>query len=725
MNNIDKKIEPTLGVGSDIPQTDPDLDEFGYADFAKLIAAAVTNTPSPQGLVMAIHGPWGTGKSTLLNFVKHYLRTREVSSKPIVIEFNPWWFEDRGQLAAQFLAQFSTQLSLGPSKIRNLGNLMAEYSGALGKTVALSTGYPWIDKLIGIVLKCFKLKPKDVPKLKKEIGDALRSGSQRYVFIIDDIDRLTPDEIREVFKVVKALADFPNVVYLLSFDRSVVAKALNSALGLDGEAYLEKIIQAPFELPYVSPDKLHRKLFSDLDKLLEGTDLSLFDQYHWGNIFNEGMALLITKPRDIVRYVNALSVTFPVLRNEVNVADFFALELLRVHLPSLYTVLRENPDKFSGRAEHGLESIQRQEEHAFHQVWIMALDEKIRPGIRSMLERIFPRLDNIGRGAEFNGIWRKERRAAATEVFSVYFAFGIQSDRLSRQAIIAFIDDLTVPERATSILLSLVHTKRLDGSIVAMEYLSHLKDFDKELDAAKASNLLITIDKIADLLLLNSSGQDSVTMMPISWSISFIVQFALSKIHKEERNAALISAFSDPASVGYLSFLVSWLVRAHENPSEHGPAAVLSTITAATVDTLRQLALANIRGRAAANTLLTTPQLSSVLYRWREWSDPEESRQWASQLINDRNSLVQLVTAFLNQTRSNTIGDSVWGVHHFMQFKNLADFVDLEQTSVYLSGVENIKTLTERQQLALNTFKQQYHLFKQGKNPEDPVYDEE
>ncbi len=674
---------------------------------------------------MAIHGPWGTGKSTLLNFVKHYLSTKDVSSKPIVIDFNPWWFEDRGQLAAQFLAQFSTQLSLGPSKIRNLGNLMAEYSGALGKAVALSTGYPWIDKPIGAVLKLFKLKPKDVPKLKKEIGDVLRTGNQRFVFIIDDIDRLTPDEIREVFKVVKALADFPNVVYLLSFDRGVVAKALSSTLGLDGEAYLEKIIQAPFELPYVSPDKLHRKLFSDLDKLLEGADLSLFDQNHWGNIFNEGMAPLITKPRDIVRYVNALSVTFPALRDEVNVADFFALELLRVHLPSLYTILRENPDKFSGRAEHGLESNQRKEEHAFHQLWIMALDEKIRPGIRSMLERIFPRLDNMGRGAEFNGIWRKQRRAAAAEIFSVYFAFGMQSDRLSRQAIIAFIDDLTDPERAISTLLPLVQAKRLDGSIVAMEYLSQMKDFDKELDAAKASSLLVTIGKLADLLLINSLEQNGVTMTPISWRISFIVQFALSKIAEGERNAALIAAFSDPVSVGYLTSLVSWIVSAHEKPSEHGPAAVLSTITAATVDALRQLALANIRGRAAANTLLTTPQLSSVLYRWREWSDPEESRRWASQLINERNSLVQFVTAFLNQTRSNTIGDSVWRVHHFMQFKNLADFVDLEQTSARVSEIEEIETLTARQQLALNTFKQQYHLFKQGKNLEDIPDDDE
>ena len=57
-------------LGSDAPQTDPQHDAFGYAPFAKRIAAAICTTQSPQGLVMAINGPWGSGKSSLLNFVR-------------------------------------------------------------------------------------------------------------------------------------------------------------------------------------------------------------------------------------------------------------------------------------------------------------------------------------------------------------------------------------------------------------------------------------------------------------------------------------------------------------------------------------------------------------------------------------------------------------------------------------------------------------------------------
>lgn len=282
--------EPTIHIGSDIPKADPSSDEFGYAPFAKLIALSVVKTPSPQGLVMAIHGQWGLGKSSLLNFVKHYLKDEPKDSRPVVIDFNPWWFEDKNQLAAQFLAQFKTKLKLENEYLRKAGDMMADYSGALGKAVAVGTGIPWIDVPVGLLLKLFKRTPKDVPKLKAEISKALQNGGRRFLVVIDDIDRLTPVEIREVFKVVKALADFPNVVYLLSFDRAVVANALSTSLSLDGEAYLEKIIQVPFVLPAIALEKLQRKLSSDLDKLIEGADMALFDQTYWGNIFlDEGV----------------------------------------------------------------------------------------------------------------------------------------------------------------------------------------------------------------------------------------------------------------------------------------------------------------------------------------------------------------------------------------------------------------------------------------------------
>jgi len=177
-------------------------------------------------------------------------------------------------------------------------------------------------------LKVF-VKPKGVPGLKLKVAEALRKTGNRFVFFIDDIDRLTPEEARDLFRAIKALADFPEVVYVLFFDREEVAKALGAALQMDGEKYLEKIVQAPFHLPAVGKEQLHNKLFSGLDVILTAKPQPFpFDRTRWAELFSTGLDHFIRKPRDIVRVLNAVSVSYPSLAGEVNPVDLIALEFL-------------------------------------------------------------------------------------------------------------------------------------------------------------------------------------------------------------------------------------------------------------------------------------------------------------------------------------------------------------------------------------------------------------
>lgn len=723
MSKIEHNLEPSIGIHSDVPLSDPVADEFGYAGFAKQVASAVVKTPSPQGLVMAIHGPWGAGKSTLLNFVKHYLQEEKDGSKPLVIDFNPWWFDDKNQLAGQFLAQFSTKLKLGPSKVQKAGDLMAQYSGALGKAVALSTGHVWVDVPIGILLKFFKLEPKDVPKLKTEITKALREGNHRVVCIIDDIDRLTPVEIREVFKVVKALADFPNLVYLLSFDRRVVANALAGAMDLNGEAggeaYLEKIIQVPFHLPAVDRVKLQHKLFSELNRLLVGADLQLLDQTYWGNIFLEGMAPQLTKPRDIVRYVNALAVTFPVLRDEVNIADFFALEFLRINQSDLYETIRDNAQWFAGRDQRGLMAHERTEEREFHQAWAAKLDESFRSGIQAMMERLFPRLDDMGRGAEFESEWRKMRRAAAPEMFPNYFQFAVGADRLSRNTMISFIDGLEDQGKTEATLLNAVKTKRSDGSSKARDFLEYFRDYTSEIDSARAINLLRVLSRIGDQLIVKGDESYVGVSLPSSVRLGWVMQHALSRVPEDKRDTELISSFKDGDAVTYLCEVISMIEACHQKPVTYGPAATLTAIKPATLFDLKGIALNRIELAAARGQLLEAPELVSLLVRWRDWRSIEAPRKWIDNYIMpDRKKLLVFLEHFLRSSTTTTFGDHVGRVSYSLGLKFLCDFIDLAEVDGRLVSSVQGERCTDTQELVIATFQQQYKLFNKGKDPD-------
>jgi hypothetical protein len=96
------------------------------------------------------------------------------------------------------------------------------------------------------------LRPKegDIVKAKARVAKALAGESPRLLIVLDDIDRLSADEIRELFRLVKSVGDLPNVIYPLSFDRCTVTTALDQFQENRGAAYLEKIVQLPLNFRY-------------------------------------------------------------------------------------------------------------------------------------------------------------------------------------------------------------------------------------------------------------------------------------------------------------------------------------------------------------------------------------------------------------------------------------------------------------------------------------------
>jgi len=82
-----------VGISPDMPckgNNPEEEDLLGYYPFAETLTEGIYNCQSADGLVVALYGPWGTGKSTLLNFVEHALTKKE--KHITIVRFNPWWF---------------------------------------------------------------------------------------------------------------------------------------------------------------------------------------------------------------------------------------------------------------------------------------------------------------------------------------------------------------------------------------------------------------------------------------------------------------------------------------------------------------------------------------------------------------------------------------------------------------------------------------------------------
>ena len=184
-------------------------------------------------------------------------RDPDIKSKILVVKFNPWWLTRQEALLLQFLRTFRAALNEPdvPKTLRDIADRFDSFSGML-------TPLTWVPNLgnvaetakqlsgsVAETLREFAGKSdEDVFSIRDQIDKALRAQEARILVIIDDIDRLSAAEVRQVFQLVKAVANFPKTIYLLAFDNVRVAEALNEERGGSGQDYLDKIIQVPFDI---------------------------------------------------------------------------------------------------------------------------------------------------------------------------------------------------------------------------------------------------------------------------------------------------------------------------------------------------------------------------------------------------------------------------------------------------------------------------------------------
>ncbi|MBN2208800.1 MAG: KAP family NTPase [Candidatus Coatesbacteria bacterium] len=380
----------------DKPLDDPGGDRLGYASFAERIAECVSKRIPVDGLVVAVHGAWGCGKSTVLNFVKHYLEALPEARRPIVVRFNPWWFSGREDIVLQFFGQLRRALSGLRVKAQDVAQLIADLTGALS---SFAGPYGPYGAAAAQATKALLPDQTDVHKLKVKIEKALIGSDQPVVFIIDDIDRLAKEEIRELFTAIRAIADFPKICYLLAFDWEVVAEALSDVQGSNGEDYLAKIVQVPISLPPPARTALDHLFEERLFPLFKATPPELLDEERFKSFYSEGLRHFINTPRDIIRLVNSVMLFYQEVRGEVKCPDYVAVKALNVFCPMAHDVVANNKEMFAFLKEDTLEpGIRMDELKRFHKPWLGRVDERDRTRVRRLISVMFPKLGAIMEG---------------------------------------------------------------------------------------------------------------------------------------------------------------------------------------------------------------------------------------------------------------------------------------------------------------------------------------
>ena len=116
--------------------------------------------------------------------------------------------------------------------LKAVGEALEEYSSLLDYSVYIPVIGQYLGPLKGVLtgigkqIKRNAEKSNSVEAQKKKVVEVLEKQKHKFVIIIGDMDRLNNAQIRVIIQLVNFGAGFPNMMYLLSFDREVVTRAL-------------------------------------------------------------------------------------------------------------------------------------------------------------------------------------------------------------------------------------------------------------------------------------------------------------------------------------------------------------------------------------------------------------------------------------------------------------------------------------------------------------------
>jgi predicted KAP-like P-loop ATPase len=245
---------PPLALLGDSPHA-AESDPLGFSELAEDLAQLILGSRGATPFTLGVEASWGMGKSTLMGRLHARLK-REPAVTPVW--FNAWTADNNGVLEGLLKTVLN---EMDPNVLRRaLRN--HRLMGWLRVVVSIVAGWLRVSSVVDELWDRVAVDPRARNELRGLVEQAVTAWRDKQAGVpedallcvfVDDLDRCTPDGVLEVFEAMKLYMSVPGFVFVVGYDRDIVADLIHQSKGytdaIRSQDYLEKIIQTTFRIP--------------------------------------------------------------------------------------------------------------------------------------------------------------------------------------------------------------------------------------------------------------------------------------------------------------------------------------------------------------------------------------------------------------------------------------------------------------------------------------------
>jgi len=430
-------------------------DTLDRGDFVRHVAAVLNRVrQQTESSVIGVVADWGAGKTSIVNMVRAELKESSTESDGwLIAEFNPWSYSDLDSLLLGFFAELHAVLPTD-GKWKNT----RERIGGLATAVApigKVGGLVGVDLESGIqALAKYIAGDVSVSAVHAKAEKALKEIDRPILLILDDLDRLTPDELLFVFKLVRLVGRLPNIYYLMCYDEQTLLDVLTRTdlVGPKHERaldYMEKIVQVRIDVPPLREAQISQGVDSAIDTILGDEQLETVDIERISEAYRAHLVDRLTTPRAIRRLFAQVDAFYGPIKDEVNFADYLLLTFLRTAEPGVYRMLYERRAELIKQPPRSVNAALH--DPATADGWRKRLhdagvsDENL-DGVLAILAILFVPIKEVIENGRLGGGYMEDlgrrRCIGHPDYFDRYFAFSVPEEDIADSAVAEALDQL-------------------------------------------------------------------------------------------------------------------------------------------------------------------------------------------------------------------------------------------------------------------------------------------